>query len=360
MTKFSTAVTAFAGAAALVVAGCGQEKRPAPKIPSPPTQQQLIDTASNGVVAIKARTENGVSIGTGWVVGPREIITSDHVVRGAKNMKVRFKDGTVVPARIDGESVCNDRARLVLTEDVPKTTILPMADGSLLEPGSQLTLLHYGTSAVKRFGTEQMSVSPLTVSNPRVVNADLGLSFPRITDLVQLQGVVPAGASGGPVLTPSGEMAGMVFGGDNDQPQAYAISVAQIRQALSELRAGSRKDSIGVDLVSIREINLQSLFRHHPIYRSSVGREIERHLQRFGLHGMFVASVEENSPSAGKLIFGDMITRVNGVRIRSMRGFCGIAQSASPGEKLTIHGITIYSAGRLTLREWKVRVRLRG
>ncbi len=360
MTKFPTAVAAFTGAAALVVAGCGQEKRPTPKIPAPPTQQQVIDSAANGVVAIKARTENNVYIGTGWAVAPGQIITAAHVPYGAQNIKIRFKDGTVAPARIVGESVCNDRALLELTQDVPNMTILPMADGSQLNSNARVDLLHYGLSSSSDFGREQMQTNALTVANPRVQNPSLGAALPRLTDLIQFNGESPGGASGAPMLNADGRVVGVLTIGDSRQ--TWALPIGQISQGLADLRAGDRSDSIGVEVRPFNDVDLPSVFANDPSYQSSrLGRLVAAYIRAAHLEGLYVDGVADDGPANRKVFYGDMITHVNDVRVRSVRGMCGAIQSAAPGQKITIRGLTLNggSTAKDVLSEWKETVRLR-
>lgn len=364
MSKLVPGAAAALAVAAAVFTGCGSETRPAPPLPRPLTAQQLIDRASEGVVAIKVATERGEGIGTGWVVSPQQIMTAAHVVSGAQDIKVRFKDGAVVPARIVGESVCNDRALLELTQPQPNMTVLPLADAAPLDRNRRLDLLHYGSVAVSDFGSEEMTTSPLTVANPRIRTPDLGPGFPALTDLIQLQGVVPGGASGGAILDGNGRVSGMVVLGETQQSQAYALPIGQLRQALDGLRKGDRTDSLGLELTPISEIDLTELFRNDPDYgvlnpevlASAVATVIERD----GTEGLFIAGVVDSGPSQNQLAYGDMITDVNGVRVRSMADLCGVVQSAGAGDELTVRGYRINAGTTIDdlLRPWTSTVRL--
>src|SRR3954471_23785259 len=186
--KHSGAAAVLGLAATVALSGCGAEPRPVPPLPRPLDQAQMIKAASRGVVAIKVKTKDGVATGTGFVIGKDEILTAAHVTANAENITVRFRDRTVIPARLEGESICRDRALLKLTQDPPKgTPILPLGDGEPLASNSHLDLLHYGTVAAKKFGTQSMSTSPLTVANPNVPRPDLDASFPKLPNLIQLQ-----------------------------------------------------------------------------------------------------------------------------------------------------------------------------
>ena len=60
-----------------------------------------------------------------------------------------------------------------------------------------------------------------------------------------------------------------------------------------------------------------------------------------------------------KVFRGDMITEVDGVPVRSLRGVCGVMQTAAPGDRVTISGVTL-ELGRYFLDTWKVTAKVRG
>jgi S1-C subfamily serine protease len=341
----SAAVVAAVAAAA--VAGCGESKRPTPKLPPTMNEQQLIAAAAPGVVAIKARTEQGISLGTGWVVGPQEVMTAAHVIEGGENIKVRFKDGTVVPARIEGINPCADRATLKLTQPMPNMTVLPMADGSLLGSNSPLTLLHYGAVSAKSFGREQMSTSPLTVANPQIRNPELGKEIPRLQDIIQVQGVVPLGASGGPTLDRNGRVSGMIVIKESAASQGYALPMGPIRQALPALRAGDRQGWLGLDLMPVDDYVLRALFGGDSYFANPRLPALVAYVMRkFHISGLLVAGVADDGPADGKLEPLVLISELNGVQIRSMTGVCGVLGSTAPGDRITVSGYLFGAANR--------------
>jgi S1-C subfamily serine protease len=360
MTKLPVAVAA---AATLLVAGCGQSELPTPRVPNALTDQQLIDHAAKGVVAIRVKTATGEAVGTGWVVSPQEIITAAHVVSGAQEVTIRFKDGSRVPARVTGASMCNDRALLQLTREVPNMTVLPMASGEALDRNAKLDLIHYGTNAVTDFGHEELTTSPLTVANPRIHEPELGASFPGLTDLVQLQGVVPQGASGGAVLDADGLVRGMAVITETQQSQGYAVPVGQLRNALAAMRNGERTDSLGAELTPIGDIDLSELFGNDPDFTELdpdvYGEGIADIIERNDIAGLYISSVADNTPAAGNLGYGDMITQVNGVRVRTVKDLCGVLGSAGAGDSISISGSRI-NAGTPedVLNTWSATVTL--
>jgi serine protease Do len=335
-TLIAVALVIVAGA----VGGCTEREPTAPALPPRLTQQELIGRAERGVVAVKSRGRADVTTGTAFVIDASRglLVTAAHVTRGGSNIKVRLPDRTTHPARLVGEQVCGDIALLQVVGDTSSLRTLPLGDGAALVRNSETTLLHFGSN-IQAFGRQGMSTSPLTVANPVVDHPELGTDMPPVDDLIQLQGVVPPGASGGPVLDRDGGVVGMAVMGETEEPQAYALPASAIRGVLPALRRRSRQDLLGLTGMSVRDVDLARFYAYD--LGPSAGREVasivDRGLREAGLGGFFVSDAGGAAERAG-IGFGDLITSVNGTEVRSMRGVCGVLDSASPGDLLTLRG----------------------
>jgi S1-C subfamily serine protease len=339
--------------AALAAAGCTRPPQPPPPLPAALTDQQLVDRARTGVVAVLARGPEGATTGTGFVVdaGRGLVLTAAHVTQDAGNIKVRLADRTTRPARKIGEQKCGDISLLQIVGDVRGLTMLPLAPGGRPAPETRGTLLHYGAN-IEGFGRQSMSTSRLTLSNPLVEHPELPSSLPPVAPLLQWQGVVPRGASGGAILDRNGLVLGMAVLGEREQSQAYALRVEELRAALPALRRGLRQDLLGLSGLSVRDVDLAQVFAHDPDYSQlgggALGAAVAALLRRDGVTGFYVTSTSGAAEDAG-VGFGDLITHVNGTRVRSMRGLCGVLDSTSPGERVTVRGVQINSG--TTIRE---------
>ena len=244
-----------------------------------------------------------------------------------------------------------------------------MADDAPLDSNAKVDLLHYGTVAAKGSGNQAMSTSPLTVANPNVANPDLPQDFPRLTNLVQLQGVAVPGASGAPMFDGNGRVAGMFVMSETKASQGYALSMGDIRRTLPDLRKGDRQDSLGVDLVPLSQVNFNSIFVNDPDYGVAgrrVGKLVATYarslLRSMRTTGMYVNWTADESPAFRKVYSGQVITHVNGVRVSSLRGVCGVLQSVGSGARLTVRGVALNSG--TTVRDigepFVARLKLRG
>jgi S1-C subfamily serine protease len=334
-------------AAALGAAGCGVQERPAPALPPAPGHQQLLDTAAPAVVAIEAATADAVRHGSGFAISPDEVMTAAHVTAGAHDVRVRFAGGRVVPARVEGESLCHDRALLRLTGR-PPMTILPLAGPGRVETDTGVDLLHYGFVAGKQPGRQPMSTAPLTVADPDVREPGLPARMPPLEHLQRLDGGAPAAASGAPLIDRSGRVTGMLVLGDRDDRQTYAVGSGDLRLGLPGLRDG-QWDSLGLRLVPIAEIDLRTRFAADPDYGRypGLGGLVERAIRRNRAQGLYVSDVAVRAPASGHVRPGTMITAVDGRRVRSVRAFCRAVESALPRGRLMLRGVTIDGGNQL-------------
>ena len=341
------AIVAAAAVAALVAAGCARTPQPPPRLPAALSDQQLVERARTAVVAVLTRGPGGATTGTGFVVDAQRglVLTAAHVTQDAGNIKVRLADRTTRPARKIGEQKCGDISLLQIVGDVRGLTMLPLATGGRPAPETRGTLLHYGTN-IEGFGRQSMSTSRLTLSNPLVEHPELPSGLPPVAPLLQWQGVVPRGASGGAILDRHGLVLGMAVLGEREESQAYALRVEELRAALPALRRGVRQDLLGLSGLSVRDVDLGAVFAQDPDYSRLGGRAlggaVAAILRRNGVTGFYVTSAGGAAEDAG-VGYGDLVTHVNGTRVRSMRGLCGVLDSTTPGERVTVRGMRINS-----------------
>jgi S1-C subfamily serine protease len=349
--RMPTRIVIALGLGGLVLAGCGGGAS-TPTLPARLTEGQLIERATPGVLAVRARGPAGLTTGTAFVVDASQglLVTAAHVTQGAANIKVRLPDRSVRPARRVGEQVCGDVALLQIVGDIPKLTTLPLSEGGRLSPNSHTILLHYGRN-IQRFGMQGLSTSPLTIAIPIVDHPDLGSDMAPLDDLIQLQGVVRPSASGAPVLDRDGRVVGMVVLGETDASQAYAMRVEDIRGALPSLRSHTHQDLMGLAGASVRDVDFRLIMGR------SFGAVVNSYLRYSHTSGFYATDVGGDAKRAG-LDSGVLIQKLNGTSVRSMRGVCGVLDSTSPGDRVTVEGMRFLGAAGDPLRRFAVTIRL--
>jgi S1-C subfamily serine protease len=257
------------------------------------------------------------------------VLTAAHVTADAGNIKVRLADRTTRPARKIGEQKCGDISLLQVLGDVRGLTMLPLAAGGRPAPETRGTLLHYGAN-IEGFGRQSMSTSrsrcPTRSSSTRSCPA----ACPRSPRSCNGKASCPRGASGGAILDRNGLVLGMAVLGERDESQAYALRVEELRAALPALRRGVRQDLLGLSGLSVRDVDLPSVFAHDPDYSQlggrALGAAVAALLRRDGVTGFYVTSTSGAAEDAG-VGFGDLITHVNGTRCAAC---AGCAASSTP------------------------------
>jgi S1-C subfamily serine protease len=151
------------------------------------------------------------------------VVTNQHVVDGARSVRVRFDDGTWRAAEIRGTDVYSDLA--VLAVDAPDAARpLELVDA---EPpvGTEVVAL----GAPFSFGG---SVSAGIVSGvDRSLPSQTGFSIP---DAVQTDAAVNPGNSGGPLVTLDGRVVAVINSGQGENVN-FGISAALTRRVVPAL-----------------------------------------------------------------------------------------------------------------------------
>jgi serine protease Do len=140
-------------------------------------------------------------IGSGIIISPDGyIVTNDHVVDGATQVRVTLYDRRTFPARVIGKDKLTDLAVVKIdAQDLPS---LPWGDSATLRPGQ--TVLAFGNP----FGQLQFSVtrgivSALNRQSPSPDNARKPGGY------IQTDAAINPGNSGGPLVDAHGEVVGI-------------------------------------------------------------------------------------------------------------------------------------------------------
>src|SRR5579862_1405539 len=145
------------------------------------------------------RMEHG--LGSGVIISPDGyIVTNNHVIDGAMDIRVTMSDRRILPAKLIGADPLTDLAVIKIDgHDLPS---IPWGDSSKLHPGQ--TVLAFGSP----FGYFQFSVTRGIISaldRPNPYTDD-----PRKPgDFIQTDAAINRGNSGGPLVDSHGELVGI-------------------------------------------------------------------------------------------------------------------------------------------------------
>jgi S1-C subfamily serine protease len=174
------------------------------------------DSTPSGVAAVApVRVTAGSQIATGFAVGRDRVVTVAHVVDGA--VKV---DGVAArPLRVDRRS---DLALLAVPGIAGRSS-----DVAAVGAADEVRIVRLRGG---RPSPLSVRVGRAIVAHVRAAGAERAVSRPAL----ELAAAVRAGDSGAPVVSGSGDLAGVVFAGSNGREDtAYAVDASALTRLLT-------------------------------------------------------------------------------------------------------------------------------
>ncbi|SEC49923.1 trypsin-like peptidase domain-containing protein [Terriglobus roseus] len=255
-------------------------------------------------------------VGSGVIISPDGyIITNNHVVEGATQIKVTLHDRRVLTGKVVGTDKLTDIA--VVKVDAHDLPAISWGDSSKLQPGQ--TVLAFGSP----FGVLQFSVTRGIVS---AVNRAAPFSSDARTPggLIQTDAAVNPGNSGGPLVNAHGELVGI-----NQMIATNSGSFAGASFAIPSATARAISDQI---------IKTGSV--HHGYLGIAMNDVTPQNAQFFNLDqalGAIVSQVTPGSPASNAgLKNGDVITSVNGKPVENGGALQVQVAQLTPGTKISL------------------------
>jgi S1-C subfamily serine protease len=198
-----------------------------PQAPGAPPGQSIIARTRASVLKVVSAAPTGDRRGTGFVVGPRLVLTCAHLVRSTSGVAVTLPDGRQVAAALERLDALNDLALLSTQADLPPA--LPIDESGRVEPGEPIAVTGFPGGAAGEAETGDFTVIGalagwVTRSSP---------SGERVEMLQALADIRP-GHSGGPLYSlRDGRVFGvMSFRVTGSQVTGYATGAPMVRQFL--------------------------------------------------------------------------------------------------------------------------------
>lgn len=315
-----------------------------------PTQYtRLYNRTIDSVVEISVTTETGrQSQGSGFVYSSRGyIVTNQHVVGGAEEVLVRFRDGQWRVGTVVGTDVYTDLAVIRVASLPAGVDALPVARHSP-RPGQRVVALG------SPFGYQGSITAGIVSGVNRSMPTARGFSIPAT---IQTDAPINPGNSGGPLVAMDGTVIGVTRAkrGDN---VGFAISAAVVRRVVPSLiETGAYRHSyLGIRTAPVT-----------PRVAAATDLAVQQ--------GVMVVGVVPEGPAAGRLqagelvrtdvgtipANGDVILRIDGVRIRSQQTLARyLLLQTRPGDRVQLTVIRDGTRQTVTLslgRRPELRVR---
>ncbi len=251
------------------------------------------------------------SLGSGFIVNADGyIVTNNHVVDGASDVRVKLADGREMPAKVLGHDAKTDLA--LVKVDAKNLPVIPLGDSSQLQVGEPVMAIG------NPFGLEQTVTTGIVSATGRVIGEG------PYDDFIQTDASINPGNSGGPLI--------------NDRGEAVGINAAIVSQSGGSVGIGF---AIPVNLA--KPVVAQLATSGH-VTRGYLGVGIQsltpELAKTFGIadgHGALVASVVPESPAAKAGVkAGDVITEYNGRKIAKSDELPRVVAATPTGKQVSV------------------------
>jgi S1-C subfamily serine protease len=283
----------------------------------------LYQNVKDSVVLIQGQTSSETVQGSGFVYrynGSMYVLTNNHVVHGTTSRSVTFSDGNGYAANVIGTDAYSDLA-LLSVPNAPLSEFKPLqvVGSSTLKVGNPVIAIGNPYGLVGSMTTGVISALGRTITE------DIAGNY-AIADIIQTSTPINPGNSGGPLLNYNGSVIGVTAAIiNNSQGLGFAIPSGTI---LREIYALVNYGPNG--------------FTHS--YLGVEGQDMtydqEQTLQVNVTYGWRVVSVIAGGPSANRVQAGDIITAINGTKIRNMDDLSTyLEENTLPGQTIIVEVI---------------------
>ncbi|MDO5030805.1 MAG: MarP family serine protease [Corynebacterium sp.] len=207
-------------------------KQEIPDEPADPSviSQEVVDGIRPSIVRVMGEAPQCERLlqGTGFVVAPDLIVTNAHVVAGATTVRLETVVGMADANVVHFDPL--DDVALLRTTDLPLEPI-QWADREAM-PGDDAVVLGFPESG-------PFKATPARVSEDIIIRGpDIYSSTRHERRSYVLKADVRHGNSGGPLITPQGQVLGLVFGaGVNNDQTGYALTHEEVQPHIDESMA---------------------------------------------------------------------------------------------------------------------------
>ncbi|MFZ4755927.1 MAG: S1C family serine protease [Miltoncostaeaceae bacterium] len=301
---------------------------------------EVVKRESPAVVSISNETEQGGSLGSGFLIDAAgHIITNAHVVDGASKTTVTFQDGTEAKGTILGVDKSTDVAVVKIDKVPTGVSPLPLGNSGGLTVGQEVVAIGnpYGYSGTATTGI----VSALE----RVIRSPSGFT---IQNAIQTDAAINQGNSGGPLFDRDGRVIG-------------------INSQIASENGGNVGIGFAVPIDTVQPI-VASIIASGTAQHAWIGiqgRELTPGLaEKLGLvgkRGVIVASLDDrgaandagmkaaDSADAAVPKGGDLIVAINGQPITDMADVSKAVASRKVGDQITVTVLRDGKSETLTL-----------
>ncbi|MFL5798179.1 MAG: S1C family serine protease [Actinomycetota bacterium] len=299
--------------------------------------QSIVDQVRPAVVIIETRIGSGApgsaaeggAAGTGMLLNSTgEVLTNNHVIRGATSIEVTVNGTQQYTADVVGADPAADVAVLQLENASGLATIRP-ADTSNLTVGQRVVAIG---NAYGRGGEASATTGSIKALNQTITAGDPGSSPERLGGLIQMNAPIAPGDSGGAVVDTQGDVIGMITAASRTSAVSrtstagYAIVLDDALSVVHRIESGQETGDIILGLPGLLGVQVRDLDAAAAA--------------RLGLNagdGALVVQAVDGTPAAGAgITAGAAITSIDGHATGTAVELGNVMHATQPGQDVSV------------------------
>ena len=310
-----------------------------------PSVVQVIISAANWDPSTRQVSTQEIGYGSGTYFRALEegeggyILTNNHVIENGERVEILWLDGTRMEAEIVGADDGTDLAVLKFNEAAPEDAHpVPMGDSDTLQIGELAIVIgNPGAGDGVLFGTVTAGI--VSGLGRDEINAN---NFSRAVSVIQIDAAINGGNSGGAMLNAKGELVG--------------VPTLKMMYSSSSVYEGL---GFCVPINTAKDI-IEDLIEHGKVIRPRFGVGVQdfdgpdEAMRSWPPAGIQITQVEEGSPAEkAQLQPGDIITEVDGVRVKTYTELTAQIDKHEAGDTITLKIYRYYDENGRVLSEYE-------
>ncbi len=279
------------------------------------------------------------SSGSGSIIDESGLVlTNTHVIREASKIFISLYDSSQYEAEVIGLDIENDLAVLKFTPPKnKKLSTIKFGSSAHLKVGQRVLAIG------NPFGLERTLTDGIVSALGRPIQNDKNII---IKNMIQTNTAINPGNSGGPLLDTKGRMIGintMIYSTSGSSAGVgFAVPINTAKRVVADiLKYGKvRRGSIDADLVQVYE--RLARYADLPVSYGLLVSKVKKNSNaaKAGLKGGTKAI---RSYSSVFYIGGDIITEIDGKKMRGLSDYYSVLEDKKPGDTVSL---TIYRGNR--------------
>ncbi len=265
------------------------------------------------------QSQHAMALGSGFVISPDGVIvTNNHVIDNAIDIKVTLDDGTELPAKLLGADAKSDLAVLKVQAPHPLATIA-WGDSDKLKLGDQILAIG------NPFGIGTTVTAGIVSARGRDLHSG------PYDDFIQIDAPINHGNSGGPLVDRDGNVVGIntaIYSPNGGSVGVgFAIPSSEAKTIVAKLQKDGSIDHgyLGVQI-------------------QPVTQDVADAVGLSKAEGALVAAVSDGAPAAHAGVkTGDIVTAVGSENVKTPKDLSRLVADLSPGAKETL---TVWRDGK--------------